>query len=74
MNHRPQQLKTILSGLAMIFALVFFIQITQAPAKDTQPNLAVGLVHTTAPKSNATLMAVEENRFGQNNVSSISTF
>lgn len=50
MNHRPQRLKTILSVLAMIFALVFFIQITQAPAKDTQPNLAVGLVQTTALK------------------------
>jgi len=68
--HRPQYLSPIMALIVMNFVLVFFILPSQARDNIIQSNIAVGLRHSIAIKSNKAVVSIGENRFGQCNVKS----
>jgi len=69
MKYRAQRLKTILTVMAIPFAIVFFIIASQAAAKAAQPMVAAAGYHTVGLKSDGTVVAVGDNNYGQLNVS-----
>ena len=70
MKQKSQRLKSKLNLTAIIFALVFFILISQTAAQDAQPMVAAGGSHTVGLRSDGTVVAVGSNFAGQCNVSS----
>ena len=69
-HHRPQYLSPIMTLIVMTFVLFFFILPSQARDNIIQSNIAVGLRHSIAIKSNKAVVSIGDNRFGQCNVSS----
>ena len=69
-HHRPQHLSPIMALIVMTFVLAFFILPSQARDNIIQSNIAVGLRHSIALKSNKAVVAIGENRYGQCNVKS----
>jgi alpha-tubulin suppressor-like RCC1 family protein len=69
-HDRPQYLSPIMTLIVMTFVFVFFILPSQTKDNIVQSNIAVGLRHSIAIKSNKAVVSIGDNRFGQCNVKS----
>mgnify|MGYP002064130178 CR=1 FL=1 len=67
MKQRLVHPKSILKGIVLTLVTLLFLQGTQTSALAGQPQVAAGYENTMGVKSDGTVVAVGDNRSGQNN-------
>jgi Regulator of Chromosome Condensation (RCC1) repeat protein len=70
MKEKPNHIKSILTVMAIAFAVVFFITASQTSALAVQPMVAAGCFHTVGLKSDGTVVAAGGDGSGECDVSS----